>query len=201
MAVLADTVPTWMSTITVQVDGNADGRKGPRRWPTRLYERGDAGLFARLNGRGAGEPPTEGRARLSDRHCPAPQRCPTRAAHRADRLQASSRDAYVQRLGERGCVSRAGERIVATPAGIATLGADYQPLPTGSALREHVLERLPEGERRILEFLIGNPHAVERPQIDAATTEGWNRSERFIMLMNGRRSGWLRAGAGTLTTG
>jgi hypothetical protein len=28
MAVLADTVPTWMSTITVQVDGNADGRKG-----------------------------------------------------------------------------------------------------------------------------------------------------------------------------
>jgi len=24
----ADTVPTWMSTITVQVDGNADGRKG-----------------------------------------------------------------------------------------------------------------------------------------------------------------------------
>jgi hypothetical protein len=45
----------------------------------------------------------------------------------------STRDAYVQRLGERGCVSRDGERIVATPAGIATLGADYQPLPTGSA--------------------------------------------------------------------
>jgi hypothetical protein len=41
MAVLADTEPTWMSTITVQVNG-ADGRKAPRRWPTRLYERGDA---------------------------------------------------------------------------------------------------------------------------------------------------------------
>jgi hypothetical protein len=38
----------------------------------------------------------------------------------------SSRDAYVQRLGERGYVSRDGERIVATPAGIATLGEDYQ---------------------------------------------------------------------------
>jgi hypothetical protein len=181
MAVLADTVPTWMSTITVQVDGNADGRKGPRRWPTRLYERGDAELFARLNGRGAGEPLPRG-----ERACLI-----AIAQHhngvRREQLtvltgyKRSSRHAYVQRLGERGCVSRDGERIVATPAGIATLGADYQPLPTGSALREHVLERLPEGERRILEFLIGHyPHAVDRPQIDAATN--YQRSSRDAYL-------------------
>jgi hypothetical protein len=56
-----------------------------------------------------------------------------------------------------------------------------QPRPTGSALREHVLERLPEGERRILEFLIGHyPHAVERPQIDAATN--YQRSSRDAYL-------------------
>jgi hypothetical protein len=134
-----------------------------------------------MNGRGAGEPLPRG-----ERACLI-----AIAQHhngvRREQLtvltgyKRSSRDAYVQRLGERGCVSRDGERIVATPAGIATLGADYQPLPTGSALREHVLERLPEGERRILEFLIGHyPHAVDRPQIDAATN--YQRSSRDAYL-------------------
>jgi hypothetical protein len=54
-------------------------------------------------------------------------------------------------------------------------------MPTGSALREHVLERLPEGERRILEFLISHyPNAVERQQIDAATS--YQRSSRDAYL-------------------
>jgi uncharacterized protein len=87
----------------------------------------------------------------------------------------SSRDAYVQRLRERGYVGHESDRIVATRERIAALGADYEPLPTGSALRQHVLKRLREGERRILEFLIGHyPNAVERQQIDAAT--GYQRS-------------------------
>ena len=83
-----------------------------------------------MNGRGAGEPLPRG-----ERACLI-----AIAQHhngvRREQLtvltgyKRSSRDAYVQRLGERGCVSRDGERIVATPAGIATLGADYQPLPT-----------------------------------------------------------------------
>jgi hypothetical protein len=93
----------------------------------------------------------------------------------------SSRDAYVQRLRERGYVEREEDRIVATREGITALGADYKPLPTGSALREHVLERLPEGERRILEFLIGHyPNTVERLQIDAATD--YQRSSRDAYL-------------------
>jgi uncharacterized protein len=93
----------------------------------------------------------------------------------------SSRDAYVQRLRERGYIGHEADRIVATRDGIAALGADYEPLPTGSALRQHVLERLPEGERRILEFLIGHyPNAVERQEIDAAT--GYQRSSRDAYL-------------------
>ena len=56
---------------------------------------------------------------------------------------------------------------MATPAGIAALGVDYEPLLTGTALRERVLRQLPEGERRILECLIGHyPNAVERQHIE-----------------------------------
>jgi hypothetical protein len=93
----------------------------------------------------------------------------------------SSRDAYIQRLNERGYVSRDGDRMVATHAGITALGADYEPLPTGTALREHVLGRLPEGERRVLECLIGHyPNAVDRQHIDTATS--YQRSSRDAYL-------------------
>ena len=93
----------------------------------------------------------------------------------------SSRDAYVQRLRDRGYVAHEGDRIVATRDGATALGADYEPLPTGTALREHVLGRLPEGERRILEVLIDHfPNAVERQQIDTATS--YQRSSRDTYL-------------------
>jgi hypothetical protein len=93
----------------------------------------------------------------------------------------SSRDAYVQRLREKGYVGHERDRIVATLDGITALGADYEPLPTGTALREHVLGRLPEGERRVLECLIGHyPNAVERQHIDTATS--YQRSSRDAYL-------------------
>lgn len=92
----------------------------------------------------------------------------------------SSRDAYLQRLREKGLVQD-GERITATDTGIATLGADFQPLPTGDALREHWLKRLPEGERRVLECVIAaHPYEVERDAIDGAT--GYKRSSRDAYL-------------------
>jgi hypothetical protein len=93
----------------------------------------------------------------------------------------SSRGAYVQRLRERGYVGHDGDRIVATSDGIAALGAGYEPLPTGTALRQHVLGHLPEGERRILEHVIAHyPDAVERQHIDAATN--YQRSSRDAYL-------------------
>jgi len=93
----------------------------------------------------------------------------------------SSRDAYLQRLRERGYVDPAGERIIATQAGIEALGNDYEPLPIGEALREHVIGRLPEGERKVLELLIARfPEAVDREEIDEAT--GYQRSSRDAYL-------------------
>lgn len=98
----------------------------------------------------------------------------------------SSRDAYIQRLRERGYVETTDrvlntERIRATDEGLAALGPDFEPLPTGAALREHVLRTLPEGERKVLEVLIGRyPHHVDRNDIDEAT--GYKRSSRDAYL-------------------
>ena len=92
----------------------------------------------------------------------------------------STRDAYIFRLREKGYVE-AGERIIATELGIAALGADYEPLPTGRALQDHWLSSLPEGERRILGLLIGAyPETVERRVLDDAT--GFKRSTRDAYL-------------------
>ncbi len=100
----------------------------------------------------------------------------------------STRDAYLQRLRERGYVDQAGDRIVATPAGRTALGPDFRPLPTGRALQQHWLGQLPEGERRILELLLPAwPRTVDRAEISEAT--GYARSSRdaYIQRLRSRQ--------------
>lgn len=93
----------------------------------------------------------------------------------------STRDAYILRLRDRQCIEDDGDRIMATPTGVAALGPSYQPLPTGDALRAHILPLLPEGERIILKFLINSyPRRVERGTLDNAT--GFKRSTRDAYL-------------------
>lgn len=92
----------------------------------------------------------------------------------------SSRDAYIQRLRERGYVD-AGERIQATRDGREALGSDFEPLPTGAALRDHVLQTIPAGERKILESLIRfYPESITRSDLDEMT--GYQRSSRDAYL-------------------
>lgn len=100
----------------------------------------------------------------------------------------SSRDTYLQRLSLAGLVVQSGERIVATDQGIASLGPDFEPLPTGDALRAHWMENLPEGEKKILGLLIElYPEPVERENISEAT--GYARSSRdtYIQRLSSRR--------------
>jgi hypothetical protein len=67
-----------------------------------------------------------------------------------------TRNDYISRLRARGLVDLAGDRVVATQGGIDTLGADYEPLPTGDALRAHAA------------IICGEyPHAVPRAQVGA----------------------------------
>lgn len=98
----------------------------------------------------------------------------------------SSRDAYIQRLQAKGYVAFSGRDIKATQDGINFLGPDYAPLPTGAALREHLMRTLPEGERKILSVLI---EACENPledslvtREDLSTQTGYQRSTRDAYL-------------------
>lgn len=92
----------------------------------------------------------------------------------------SSRDAYIARLKEKGAIETSHELVKATAIGIAML-PEVEPLPTGEALQVYWLERLPEGEKRILQILIAAyPNAVRREEIDELT--GYKRSSRDAFL-------------------
>lgn len=100
----------------------------------------------------------------------------------------STRDAYILRLANRGYVTANGDGIQATEEGIAALGSGYEPLPTGDALLQHWLGRLPEGERRVLEIVVeAYPHAIQRDTLDERT--GFKRSTRdaYLLRLGARR--------------
>lgn len=112
----------------------------------------------------------------------------------------STRDAYIQRAKEKGLLDQSGDRLVATAAGIDALGSDFEPLPTGDALREWWFARLPEGERKVLEVVCAAyPDAVRRDTISEAT--GYKRSTRDAylqrlgvrMLIDAQRDGTVTA--------
>lgn len=92
----------------------------------------------------------------------------------------STRDAYVQRLGERGYTEVRGDSVLATAAGRDAL-PDAEPLPTGEALQDFWRHKLPEGERKILEALIeAYPDSVSREALEEST--GYKRSTRDAYL-------------------
>lgn len=98
----------------------------------------------------------------------------------------SSRDAYIQRLAQRGYVE-VGSEIVPTQSGVAAL-PNVEPLPTGDDLLRHWLGKLPEGERRILEEVAANhPAPVSRESLSEKT--GYQRSSRdaYIQRLAARR--------------
>ncbi len=101
----------------------------------------------------------------------------------------SSRDTYLQRLGQRGLVAlNDGGDLVATAVGVELLGDRFEPLPTGSALQAHWLQRLTGGEGTILAQLCGAyPDSVSRDALSEAT--GYKRSSRdtYIQRLQARR--------------
>jgi hypothetical protein len=100
----------------------------------------------------------------------------------------STRDAYIARLNQRGYVLIDGPTIRPTTEGQIAIGVDFEPLPTGAALAEHWRQRLPEGERKILDVLLGaGGHNVTREAIDEAT--GYARSSRDAYLQRMKARG------------
>jgi hypothetical protein len=95
----------------------------------------------------------------------------------------STRDAYLQRMREKFLITPVpnSDRIEVTPEGKDALGADFQPLPTGEALQQHWLAKLPEGESRILGQLCASyPDSVSREEI--GHVHGYARSSRDAYL-------------------
>jgi CRP-like cAMP-binding protein len=92
----------------------------------------------------------------------------------------SSRNTYIQRLKAAGLVD-GDETLTATPAGIAELGPDFAPLPTGYALQKYWLERLSGGERTLLQVLCEHhPKPVTRDDLSKLTD--YTRSSRNTYL-------------------
>jgi len=93
----------------------------------------------------------------------------------------SSRDAYLQRLRERNLINARSNRLTPTHMGIAKLGPDFELLPTGEALQRYWLDRLPRGERILLEILVkAHPQTIDRLALDEHS--GFKRSSRDAYL-------------------
>jgi uncharacterized protein len=100
----------------------------------------------------------------------------------------STRDAYLQRLAGKGFISENGSGLLATDTGIEALGTDYEPLPTGDALREYWLKKLPEGERKILQVLIPSwPESVPREQISELTSYARSSRDAYLQRLASRK--------------
>jgi hypothetical protein len=101
----------------------------------------------------------------------------------------SSRDTYVQRLAANGLLEIGADgQIRATAAGVTALGPDFAPLPTGDLLRAYWLDRLPEGERKVLEVVLaGYPNAVGRDEISEATEYKKSSRDTYIQRLGARR--------------
>jgi len=101
-------------------------------------------------------------------------------------FKTSTRNAYIQRLRDRELVTQVGETIHATSAGVAALGDDYEPLPTGEELRTYWLQRLPEGEAQILALLTAEVPNT-REEIGEATGYKTSTRNAYIHRLSARR--------------
>ena len=100
----------------------------------------------------------------------------------------SSRDTYLQRLREKKLIEFADNGILPTDSGIAALGPGFSPLPLGDDLRVHWLERLPEGERRILQVLVdAYPKDVDRDALSEATEYRRSSRDTYLQRLSARK--------------
>jgi hypothetical protein len=100
----------------------------------------------------------------------------------------STRDAYLQRMRERGLIDTSGEQITATAEGIAALGDSFEPLPTGEELQRHWIERLPRGESLILGMLCAvYPESVDRDEISGAMNFARSSRDAYLQRLSARK--------------
>ena len=99
----------------------------------------------------------------------------------------STRNAYIQRLAQKGYVQISGEIVKPTQEGIDALGSDYEPLPVGRDLLEHYLKTLPDGERRVLQVVNDAQTAVSRNYISDVTKYQKSTRNAYIQRLVARK--------------
>ncbi len=93
----------------------------------------------------------------------------------------------MQRLSAAGLVTTTNGLIVATEAGVDALGPEFELLPTGDALLEHWLARLPQGERIILDVVVAEwPDWLSRQAISGATLYKRSSRDTYIQRLRAR---------------
>ncbi len=99
----------------------------------------------------------------------------------------SSRDAYVQRLREKDFLLVDGEMVCASVLGIDAL-PDAQPLPTGAALQAYWIDRLPIGEKALLQVVLdAYPAAVTRDALTEATNYLRSSRDAYLQRMRAKQ--------------
>lgn len=94
----------------------------------------------------------------------------------------------IQELKALGMVEESGKQVVATDAGVAALGSDYEPLPTGDALLEYWLKTLPQGNATVLRLVAdAYPGAIEREMIDKEASYATSTRNRLIQELSARK--------------
>jgi hypothetical protein len=100
----------------------------------------------------------------------------------------STRNAYLSRLTVAGYVEETGDLFVATEQGLGELGSNFEPLPTGDALREHWRQNLPDGERRVFEVVVDSyPDSVDRDTIGERTEFKKSTRNAYISRLKARK--------------
>lgn len=87
-------------------------------------------------------------------------------------IKSSSYSNALGALRSAGFVNR-GEPIQITPEGVAAIGDDWEPLPTGDALAEHWMRQLGKAERTILSYLL-DAFPTPCTKDDISTTTGYS---------------------------
>jgi hypothetical protein len=99
----------------------------------------------------------------------------------------SSRDAYLQRLSSAGLIEIIDGKAVATTAGRRAL-PDAKAPPRGSALRAFWHERLPEGEWKLLDYLIQkHPREVSREELSDSTSYRKSSRDAYLQRLRARQ--------------
>jgi hypothetical protein len=100
----------------------------------------------------------------------------------------STRNAYLSRLSVAGYVEETGDLFTATEQGLGELGSGFKPLPVGKDLREHWLQHLPEGERKVFGVVVdAYPDTVDRETIGERTEFKKSTRNAYISRLNVRK--------------